>query len=230
MERLINELFATSGAIETVTLIQLLIATLLSFGLTLIIGYIYRVTHQGPSYSQSTVQTMVIMGVVVSVIMLIIGSNIARAFSLVGALSIIRFRNAVKESRDVAFYFLTMAIGMASGTGFYGIAIVFTLIMASVIYAMYQFNFGAKPTGEVLLKIDIDRDLNYKEAFREVFYKHLESDSLLTIDTDDSNRFELVYSVKMRKKTSEQEFLKDLREVSKNINAQLIKNDNGFFI
>src|SRR5947208_16398335 len=64
-----------------------------SFGLGILIAYTYRATHKGISYSQSFVQTLVILSMVVSVVMLIIGSNLARAFSLVGALSIIRFRN-----------------------------------------------------------------------------------------------------------------------------------------
>ena len=83
------------------------------------IGLVYRLTHRGISYSQSYVQTLVMMGMVVSLIMLVVGSNIARAFALVGALSIIRFRNAIKETRDVGFIFFAMAIGMATGTRFY---------------------------------------------------------------------------------------------------------------
>ena len=96
----LRELFSTSGAVDTVPVIDMVRAAFMSFALALIVGYTYRITHQGPSYSQTTVHTMVIMAVVVSLIMLIIGTNIARAFTLVGALSIIRFRNAVKESRD----------------------------------------------------------------------------------------------------------------------------------
>ena len=95
---------------------ELLLSLGISFVLCVIVGLLYRATHRGVSYSQGFVITMVIVGVTVSVIMLIIGSNIARAFTLVGALSIIRFRNAIKDTRDVGFIFLSMAIGMACGT------------------------------------------------------------------------------------------------------------------
>ena len=226
MDELLNELFSASSSVEPVTLPQLVIAIFLTFGLSLIVGYVYRVTHQGTSYSQTTVHTMVIMAVVVAVIMIIIGSNIARAFSLVGALSIIRFRNAVKESRDVAFFFLAMAVGMACGTGFYGIAIVFTMCISVMIYAMTRFSFGAKTNTEELLRIEMHSRVDYKEAFSEVFHRYLESDHLLTVDSDGSEIIELVYTVRLRKKVSEHELLGDLRKIDRSIRSQLIKNTN----
>ena len=69
---------------------------------------------------------------------LIIRLNIARPFVLVGALSIIRFRNPIKDSRDIAFIFMTMAISMASGTNFYLFAIIFTIFLS-----FHYFRFGA---------------------------------------------------------------------------------------
>ena len=105
---LLNQLQNTT---ESFTVQDVLLITVLSFVLSLVIGYIYQITYRGSSYSQAYVHTLVIMSMVVAVIMLVIGSNIARAFSLVGALSIIRFRNAMKETRDVGFIFFAMAIG-----------------------------------------------------------------------------------------------------------------------
>ena len=77
----------------------------LSFLLSLVIGWVYKNTYQGVAYTQSYVHTLTLMTMVVAVIMLIVGSNIARAFALVGALSIVRFRNAVKDTRDIGFIF-----------------------------------------------------------------------------------------------------------------------------
>jgi Ca2+/Na+ antiporter len=165
---------------------------------------------------------MVIMAVVVSLIMLIIGSNIARAFSLVGALSIIRFRNAVKESRDVAFYFLAMAVGMAAGTHYVTVAAAFTLLICPMIFYLYRFQVGAKTTSEVLLRLTMDESVEYQHAFDEVFYKYLESSDLLSIDGDGSGRQELVYTVSLRRRAVEQAFLSDLRNVHPSIRTQLI--------
>ena len=86
-----TELFSTADVF-----LAMGISTLLCW----VISQIYRMTHRGTSYSQSFIITMFAMAVCTAVVMMIIGSNIARAFSLVGALSIIRFRTAVKDPRD----------------------------------------------------------------------------------------------------------------------------------
>src|SRR5262245_53671763 len=165
---------------------------------------------------------MLIMAVVVSVIMMIIGTNIARAFSLVGALSIIRFRNAVKESRDVAFYFLAMAVGMACGTGFPMVAVVFTLMASAIAYFLARFNVGAKPVVEVLLRLTIKDSIDYRTAFEALFYKHLQQSDLLSVDSDGSGSVELVYSVTLRKGASEPALLSDLRATDPSVRAQMI--------
>ena len=119
MDELLKDLERTGHLTSSLSFFDVTTALCLSFALSLVIAWIYRATHQGVSYSQQYVHTLVLMGTVVALIMLIIGSNVARAFALVGALSIIRFRNAVKETRDVGFIFLVMALGMAVGTRFY---------------------------------------------------------------------------------------------------------------
>ena len=123
MDELVKEVERFKDATSAFTLTDVAMVLGLSFLLSYIFGAVYRFTHRGTSYSQSFAQTLVLMGMVTALIMLVIGSNIARAFSLVGALSVIRFRNAVKETRDVGFMFLTMALGMACGTRFYMLAI-----------------------------------------------------------------------------------------------------------
>ena len=218
----LRELFGNTGLVDTVPVMVMIRAALISFFLTLIAGYTYRVTYLGPSYSQTTVHTMIIMSVVVSLIMLIIGTNIARAFSLVGALSIIRFRNAVKESRDVAFFFLAMAIGMACGTRHHAIAMIFTLLICPMIYALSRFSVGAKPMMEILLKMTMGDKIDYKAAFSEIFYKHLHEADLLSVDSDGSGQMELIYSVTMRKDAQEQALLSDVRTVDESVRAKLI--------
>ena len=92
------EIFNFQDLTGEFTVMDVLLAMVLSSLLSAFIGWIYKRTHRGTSYSQSFVITLVMNGMVVALVMMIVGSNIARAFSLVGALSIIRFRNAVKET------------------------------------------------------------------------------------------------------------------------------------
>ena len=101
---LLNPLLVGSPS-NVFTTMDILAVLVLSTILCFIVALTYKYTHEGISYSPSFVQIIIVFGVLVSAILLIIGSNIARAFTLVGALSIIRFRNAIKDTRDVGFIF-----------------------------------------------------------------------------------------------------------------------------
>lgn len=153
------------------------------------------------------------MCVVTSVIMLIIGSNIARAFSLVGALSIIRFRSAVKDPRDVGFIFFAMAVGMAVGTRFYLIGIVLTFLLCGISFALTKFNIGAKPFSETLLKVLVGEDLDYEASFEPAFYTHLQSYALLSVDAADDESIEVTYSVKFKSGAAEKQLLDSMEKI-----------------
>ena len=121
-----ENLVSNFNDLTPLSFIQVATAIILSLLYSFIIAKTYLLVHRGYSYSKSYLHTMIMVSVTVALIMVIIGSEIARAFALVGAMSIIRFRNPVKDPRDVAFLFVTIAIGMACGVGFYMYATVFT--------------------------------------------------------------------------------------------------------
>ena len=102
---------------------EILINLTLSFILGVVVSLIYKRTHKGLSYSQSFMITNIFVSVIVCMVIMIIGNNLARAFALVGALSIIRFRTVVKDTKDTAYIFWALAVGMASGTGSYFLAL-----------------------------------------------------------------------------------------------------------
>lgn len=196
---------------------------LLSFLLSMIIGFIYRYTHKGASYSQSYVHTLVIIGTVVALIMLIIGSNIAKAFALVGALSIVRFRNAMKETRDVAFIFMIMAIGMSVGTRFYFMGIVATIVLSGIVLFLYKFNIFAKDIQEKVLRIRISSESDYENLFYNLFNDKLQEYRLISLETVKSGAlYEVVYSVVLKKDTSVQKLLEEIRKLNDNQKVTLV--------
>ena len=187
----------------------------LSFILTSIIGLIYMKTHKWTSYTQSYVHTLVLMWMIITVIMLIVGSNIARAFSLVWALSIIRFRNAVKETRDVWFIFFAMAIWMAMWTKFYLLWIIATAIISIVILIMYKFNWYAKPVTSQVLKIRVDNNKDFETLFDDIFVKYTISNELMSIDTVRGGLLtELVYTVNVSPSINKQEFIGAIKKLN----------------
>jgi len=209
-----TDVFTASDVIFTITL---------SFLLSLVVAWVYRDTHNGISYTQSFTHTMILISMVVAIIMLIIGSNIARAFTLVGALSIIRFRNAVKDTRDVGFIFYAMAIGMACGTRFYMVATVSTGIISFLIWGMTKFNLFAKDIREQILKIRLPSDIPYQTLFDEPFARYLIRADLIAIETVQAGTLtELVYGVELKKKSDTQPFMNELRQLNQNNKVSLV--------
>lgn len=196
----------------------------LTFGLTLVVAQIYRLTHKGISYSQSTVQTFVIMGVVVGLIMMIIGTNIAQAFTLVGALSIVRFRNAVKDSRDVGFVFWAMAIGMACGTKHYGAAILATFAIAAFVFVMFHFDMFARVVRERILLVEVPVDLDYDQALGELFNRNFTEHFLISMETLPGNEtMQLAFSVNTGRRFESAAFLQEVRRITGERKVSLIE-------
>lgn len=127
--------------------------------LMVVVARSYQATHRGTSYTQSYVHALFLMSLATGIVMMIIGSNIARAFSLVGALSIIRFRTAVKDVRDTAYLFWAVVVGMGCGTGFYVHTAVFTLATAVIMWSLHRTDFAARDTTEEVLKVTFERSV-----------------------------------------------------------------------
>jgi hypothetical protein len=171
----------------------------LSFVLSAMIGWVYRFTHRNISYSQSYVQTLVILGMLIALIMLVVGSNIARAFALVGALSVVRFRNAIKETRDVGFIFLVMGVGMAAGTRFYTLAVVAAVAICLIILVMFRFNWFASNIQRQVVKVQIPADGNYTEAIHDVLIAHTSEFELVSMESIRGGTMtEMMYTVRLR--------------------------------
>jgi uncharacterized membrane protein YhiD involved in acid resistance len=223
MDELIKELERFKDVTSAFTYADVGIVLFLSLLLTLAVTWTYRFTHRGTSYSQSYAHTLVIMGMVVGLIMLIIGSNIARAFSLVGALSIIRFRNAVKETRDVGFMFLSMAIGMACGTRFYMLAVMATASLCAVVILLDRLDLFGKHVVERILRVRLPADLDYERAFEPVFDRYLDERRLISVETVTGGaQQEVIYSVVPKAGVEAQALVEAVRAVNGNHKVALV--------
>jgi uncharacterized membrane protein YhiD involved in acid resistance len=212
----------------TFSVADVVLSLILSFALSAMIGVVYKATHKGTSYTQSFVQTLVLLGMAVSIVMLIVGSNIARAFALVGALSIVRFRNAVKETRDVGFIFLVMVIGMATGTKFYLLAVVATVVVCLIILIMNRFNWFARASVGQILKVELPNDVPFESLFDSVFIRYTTSSELISVDSVHSGMLtEVTYSIGMKKPGTIQEFLTEIKRLNGNNKVTLIAGYNN---
>jgi len=180
------------------TLLELVFAISLSFALTMVIGAVYKATHRGTLYTQDFVHTLVILGTVVTVIILGIGNNVAAAFGLFAAFSIIRFRRALPEARDVGFVFLTMAVGLACGAQQYTLALVTTGMVSAFIGLLSGLDVFAPVRPSHRLRVRITNEIDYDAAFEEVFGRLTEHHVLLSVESVQAGLMtELTYAVRL---------------------------------
>ena len=224
-----NEILGVTNynLVSTATIVEIISALLLSLLFSIIIAKVYILVHEGYSYSKTYLHTMIMVSVTVALIMVIIGSDIARAFALVGAMSIIRFRNPVKDPRDVAFLFMTIAIGMACGVGFYMYATIFTIICALLMVSLHYYNFGDLPSKTYIFKIRLP--VGQKELALKEFEPFCSSVHILSIDHFSENEAieEIVFEIELYKGQDYDALLDCLRENVEFISINLLVGESN---
>ena len=174
----------------------------------------YRICHRGVSYSSTFAHTLILVGLVVAVIMMIVGANLARAFALVGALSIIRFRTAVKDPKDTGYMFLAMGVGMAVGTKFYSVALIMAVFISMIMYILSRIQFVKPSATPVVLTVHYDQG---KAGVSERIEKVLEQETakwrlLLTESVFGTDTVTATYEVQVPGKKRVSGLLDNLRE------------------
>lgn len=151
---MLDNLFSAALTSTELTFTNAILTILTAIALGAIISLTYMKTSPA-GYSQSFTLTMVLLPVIVAIIILLIGSNVARAFSLAGAFSIIRFRSAPGDPKDITFVLFTMASGLACGVGAFGYAALFTIILCIIMFILNRTGFGVRTTMQKTLKVTI---------------------------------------------------------------------------
>jgi len=135
-----------------------LLALLVAFVLGQFIAWVYLLTHSGLSYSQSFSQALVLLTTIVCLVMMVIGSNVLTAFGLFGALAIIRFRNVLKDTRDTAFIFFALVLGIGTGSGRHLLATLGALVVSAIMVYLHATRFGARQRLDSYLRFLFDEN------------------------------------------------------------------------
>lgn len=117
----------------------MLTAIALSFVLCLFIIFIYRITYAGVSFNRNFAACLIMIGMVTALVIQVISSNVVLSLGMVGALSIVRFRTAVKEASDTAFLFWAIATGIICGAGYVTISVLATILLGALFILVYLF-------------------------------------------------------------------------------------------
>lgn len=188
----------------------------------LVIGITYMYACKKSGYNKDFIVGLVLLPAIVSVVIMLIGSNVARAFSMAGAFALVRFRSAPGNAKDIAVVFFAMASGLACGLGYITFAVIFTVIIILVLVALSITDFADKNAGKRQLRITIPENLNYTHAFDGIFDNFLSSKELTKVKTTNmGTMFELTYIIEMNKDINEKEFIDSLRVVNGNLNITL---------
>lgn len=160
------EFFTSAGS--ALSLLDLLVALSLALLLGLGMAGVYRLTFSGFTYERSFLVTLVTMPPIVAVVMSFIANNLALSLGMVGALSIIRFRTVIKDSRDMVFLFWTIAVGLGCGTGNAVPATVASIFLAAALLVLHFVRFGASRRTDYVLVVHGRGDEALETARRTV--------------------------------------------------------------
>jgi uncharacterized membrane protein YhiD involved in acid resistance len=196
---------------------EILFAILFSFALNLLVAWTYKRTYRGTRYSQDYVHTLLILGTVVTLVILVVVGNLAAAFGMFAAFSIIRFRRNVGQSRDIGFIFLAMGTGLAVGARQYTLAAVTVPLVCAIIFALSRANLFSSFKGSHILRIRVGTDVDYDQAFAGPFAQHLSHQSLKSVETVQAGLMtELRLEVTLKDSASVAEFVRTLQAANGN--------------
>lgn len=200
---------------------------LVAFVCGMIIALVYRFIYKGSSYSATYVNSLVLLTLITSVVILVIGNNLARAFGLVGAMSIIRFRTAVRDVQDIVFIFFALSVGMAAGVGLHLISLAATLMISAVAIVLSTFNFGAPVKPEFLLQISYRSPGTDDSELYSLLKKYAKSYNLVNLKKIDENHMEAFYQFSQRRGRKSSELVELLKEIDgvEGVNLFFDEND-----
>ncbi len=147
-----------------VSLLQVLFGIGLSLGIGLFIYYVYQKCYRGVVYSHSFNVTLVLMTMITTLIITTISTNIVLSLGMVGALSIVRFRTAIKDPLDIVFMFWAISAGIATGATVYSVSIIGSLVLGATVYFLSRYK--SKTTAYLLI-------LHYEETAEETVKQRL---------------------------------------------------------
>jgi uncharacterized membrane protein YhiD involved in acid resistance len=189
-----------TGSFYNVSQIALNLLVACALGAT--VALTYRRTHHGLSYSQAFVVSLVFVSIIACGAIMVIGSNIARAFGLVGALSIIRYRTVVKDTRDASFIFLALVVGFACGTSSFLIGTLTTALVLGLALLVHKFRFGILKEHDFILSFSVPRTAagaNASASYQSALDQFCARQSLLHVESSEgTDRLQLTYDVSLR--------------------------------
>ena len=213
MQELFNQMFQTE-----ITVVDVLIMLAFSLLLGGAVSLVYKYTKRDAVTKLGFTLTLFMLPAVISIIIMMVGSNVARAFSLAGAFSIVRFRSMPGDPDEIAYIFFSLAIGLGCGIGFIGYSVLFTVLMCLILTARSVIASRPKHTRLMQLNIDIPENLNYSHVLDDILSQNTESYKFNKIKTSEYGTvYMLYYTVKLSDMNNQKQLIDSLRTRNGNL-------------
>lgn len=219
-----NDIFKSSFLenMASVSILDIAIALVLAFGIGMFIFLVYKKTYQGVMYSSSFGTTLVALTMITTIVILAVTSNVVLSLGMVGALSIVRFRTAIKEPLDIAFLFWSIAVGIVLAAGMIPLAVIGSLIIGIILIVFVNKKAYYNPYIVVLSCVNSEAEKKAKEYLEKQVQK-----CVVKSKTAQKGLVELNMEVRM--KNDDTDFINTISEME-GVNSAVLVSYNGEYM
>ncbi len=209
-----EELLTVFGPARVLGVEQILLAFLMSFVLSSLLATVYRWTFQGFSYSRAFVHTMILGSMIVSMLIMAIGNNLARGLGILGTLAVIRFRTHIRDPRDMIFLFAALATGIACGANTFEVAIVGALLISFAALLLHWSPFASRRSYDGMLRFVSPAGQDFRSALEDMMRRFCSNYFLVAVrETAQGKHLEYSYQVRLRDPSYREDLIEGARSI-----------------
>lgn len=225
---MLEKLFGVTEQAEAIHLGTTLSYMLAAVVVGIIIAVVYILITEKSRRSLSFIVSMLILPAVVALVITLVGSNVARAFSIAGVFALVKFRSVPGESKDISLVFMAMAAGLSCGLGYITLAFCVLAVLGVIVVLCFKVAAVCFKDTTKQLRIMIPEDMNYTGAFDDLFKEYTKGARLEKVKTTNMGTlYELTYSVQMKKDANEKKFMDELRCRNGNLRIIMAVKETG---
>ena len=215
-----SSLYSDTGSVmSSVTTVNFLICCAISVILGAIVALVYMFRHK---HSKNFVVTLALLPLIVQMVITLVNGTLGAGIAVMGVFNLVRFRSVPGSAKDIASVFLAMAIGLATGMGYIGLAVLFTIIVALVNIGFVLSPLGDEEIQPLTLKISVPEDLEFNGMFDEILTRYTQKFELTSVQTANmGSLFQLDYNVQMKDLSASKAMIDEMRCLNGNLKITL---------
>lgn len=215
MNDLINTFLSADYSAQPLNLPAMLLGLCLSFLAGQAIAWTYMATHRGLSYSRAFVNSLVVIPMVVTVVMMVLNNNLVTAFGLMAVFAVVRFRNVLRDTLDTSYVLTVLAVGMGCGTQRFSLAVIATATLVAAMFYLWYTSFGSRHRYDIIVNLHWSRPTLEIGNMTRVLDRHSRNLHCASQRAGEAQEgVDLSYRLLLRDPDRAEDLLKELREVT----------------